>query len=79
MELSVPKAREINIWRTRPIKLLNAKASMIVPAARAIWRFADGVVSVSIMQSAQIISFETAGDVVNGFSISCYNSNLEGE
>ena len=79
MEESVPKAREINIWRTRPVKLLNAKASMIVPAARAIWRFADGVVSVSIIQSAQIISFETSSGFVIGLLISCYNSNLEGE
>src|ERR1043165_10063055 len=45
MALSVPKAREIKICRTRPIRLLKIKANITVPAARAIWRLAVEVVT----------------------------------
>src|SRR3990172_2614406 len=38
---SVPKALKIRIWRNSPVRLLNTKAAMIVPAARAIWRLAE--------------------------------------
>ena len=36
ISMPVPKARATSIWRTNPTTLLNIKATITVPAARAI-------------------------------------------
>ncbi len=42
----VPKAPATRTWRSSPVRLLSTKATITVPAARAIWRFADEAVEV---------------------------------
>ncbi len=42
----VPKAPATRIWRSKPVRLLRTKATITVPAARAIWRLADEAVEV---------------------------------